>query len=301
MSAVLASREQEPGKKEFASMLRSLFRYVGCVAAACIVLLGASRVQAAAIRAGFNATVLPGNDDGSTGLVSIGFNVNFFGPTYSQLYVNNNGNVTFTTALSTFTPFGLTGATSIPIIASFFGDVDTRPLGSALTLYGTGTVDGHAAFGVTWDGVGYYGLHTDKLNKFQLLLIDRSDTGVGNFDIEFNYDQIQWETGDASGGSGGVGGQSARIGYSNGSGTPGSFFELPGSGVNGAFLDSNLATGLIYNSLGTTVDGRYIFNARAGSVVPADPVPEPGSLTLLGLSALGIACYARRRRKVVAV
>ena len=81
---------------------------------------------------------------------------------------------------------------------------------------GTGSVDGHLAFGVNWINVGYFNSNTDKLNRFQLILIDRSDTGPGNFDFEFNYDKIQWETGDADG-SGGLGGISARVGYSNGS------------------------------------------------------------------------------------
>src|SRR4051794_25827405 len=74
---------------------------------------------------GYNANTLPANDDGSTGAVNIGFTLNFFGTNYSNLYVNNNGNVTFDEALSTFTPFDLL-STSRPIIAAFFGDVDTR-------------------------------------------------------------------------------------------------------------------------------------------------------------------------------
>jgi hypothetical protein len=44
---------------------------------------------------GFNSNSLPGNDDGSTGLVPPGFSIDFFGQTYSQGYVNNNGNLTF--------------------------------------------------------------------------------------------------------------------------------------------------------------------------------------------------------------
>jgi hypothetical protein len=66
--------------------------------------------------------------------------------------------------------------------------------------YGSGTADGRQAFGVNWIDVGYFSSRTDKLNQFQLVLIDRSDTGAGNFDIEFNYGNILWETGEASGG-----------------------------------------------------------------------------------------------------
>jgi hypothetical protein len=250
---------------------------------------------AGAIVSGFNGTLFPGNDDESTGLVNIGFTANYFGTNYTQLYVNNNGNVTFNSPLGTFTPFALTGPTGNPIIAPFFADVDTRV--GELTKYGSGTFDSRNGFGVTWDniGVGYFSQHIDKLNKFQLLLIDRSDTGAGNFDIYFNYDQIQWETGDASGGTNGLGGTSARAGYNSGSGQ---FFELSGSGVNGAFLDSNLASGLIYNG-NTDVDGRFLFQVRNGQVVtpppPTNGVPDAGSaLALLSMALLALGVAKRR-------
>jgi hypothetical protein len=217
--------------------------------------------QASAVIPGvFNANSLPGNDDGSTDLVPIGFSVNFFGTTYTSLYVNNNGNITFATSLSTFTPFGLTTDIGTSIIAPFFGDVDTR-VGNIVT-YGQGTLGGKNAFGVNWIDVGYYSQHTNKLNSFQLILVDRSDVSPGDFDIIFNYDKIQWETGDASGGSNGLGGSSARVGYSNGTGNPGTFYEFPGSGVNGALLDGGPNALISFSNVG--VSGRYIFEVRNG-------------------------------------
>ena len=42
------------------------------------------------------------NDDGSTGSISLPFGFNFYGTTYHSLYINNNGNVTFTNSYSTF-------------------------------------------------------------------------------------------------------------------------------------------------------------------------------------------------------
>ena len=51
--------------------------------------------DAGAIRSGFNSNTLSRNDDGSTSLVSIGFDINFDSFISNQLYVNNNGNVTF--------------------------------------------------------------------------------------------------------------------------------------------------------------------------------------------------------------
>jgi uncharacterized repeat protein (TIGR01451 family) len=213
------------------------------------------------------ANELPRNDDGSTGAVPIGFPVNFFGTTNTHLFVNNNGNVTFDSSLGTFTPSGLTGATGTRIIAPFWADVDTRGLGSDIVRYSYGpiTFNGRPAFCVNWVNVGYFSSGTNRLNSFQLLLVDRSDVGVGNFDIVFNYDKIQWEAGNASGGSGGLGGTSAAAGFSAGTGVDGTFFQQPGSLVNGALLDTNQNSGLIQNSRNTLQLGRYIFPVRNGA------------------------------------
>ncbi len=240
------------------------------VSVAAVAVLGSAGLVAAtsstagalgpnAIRAGFNTSTFAGNDDGST-TVALPFSVHFFSGTFSQLFLNNNGNVTFDSALSTFTPFDLSTANRV-IIAPFFADVDTR-VGNAAT-YGTGTVNGHNAWGVNWPGVGCFDSNDSVLNYFQMVLIDRSDVAAGDFDVEFNYDQIQWEAGTASGGDGNcLGGSSARAGYSDG--TAANTFELPGSAVNGAFLDSNATTGLVHNDLNTSQLGRYIFSVRAG-------------------------------------
>ncbi len=74
---------------------------------------------------GLTILTLDPNDDGSAGPVDLGFSINFGGQSYSQLYVNNNGNLTFGTSLSQYTPSTLEDL-SLPIIAPFFADVDTR-------------------------------------------------------------------------------------------------------------------------------------------------------------------------------
>ncbi|MCH8948879.1 MAG: hypothetical protein IIB87_00695 [Chloroflexi bacterium] len=224
--------------------------------------LSTTGINAAAIKPlpGCGTNTLSANDDGSTSIVPLPFTINFFGASYSSLFVNNNGNVTFGASLSSFTPFDLTSTSSV-IIAPFFGDVDTRGAGSGAVTYGNTTFGGRSAFCVNWVNVGYFNSNTDKLNSFQLLLVDRSDIGIGDFDIIFNYDQIQWETGNASGGTGGLGGSSARVGYSNGVDTS---LELPGSAVNGAFLDSSTG-GLVHNSRSSLESGRYIFPVRGGT------------------------------------
>ncbi|HET6910863.1 MAG TPA: nidogen-like domain-containing protein [Mycobacteriales bacterium] len=218
--------------------------------------------------AGCSANTLPANDDDSTGLVDIGFPVNFFGNTYTQLYVNNNGNVTFDQALSTFTPFPLLNTSSV-IIAPFFGDVDTRGATSGVVTYGQTTFGGASAFCVEWPQVGYYDSETDKLNSFELLLVDNgaSNSTGDNFTIIFNYGSIQWETGDVSGGTDGLGGSSARVGYSNGSDSD---FELTGSGVPGSFIDGG-PDALATNSLNSTQLGRYVFSVVNGAVSNTPP------------------------------
>ncbi len=251
----------------------------------------------AAIRTngGFASNTLARNDDSYTGFVPFGFTLDFYGNSRTGGYVNNNGNVTLDSPMSTFTPFPLL-STSREILAPFFSDVDTRYHGDPVK-YGTDTVDGHAAFGVNWINADYYASSTSHTlsNDFQLVIIDRSDINPGDFDFEFNFDQIQWETGDASSGTGGLGGDSARVGWSNGTTDS---YELAGSAVNGALLDGG-ADSLTAGSLNSSVAGRYVFRVRNGSVDPT--VPEPTTLAIWSaLGGLGMMFAARRRRKQVA-
>lgn len=214
---------------------------------------------------------LPGalspSDDGSSA-VPIGFPITFFGVTHTQLFVNNNGNVTLGAPFSSFIALELV-STRQAIIAPFYADVDTRAAGSGIVRFGTppGRPD---LFVVDWIAVGYANQHDDRLNSFQLILQDLS---AGDFRIVFNYDRILWETGDFNSGINGLGGKSARVGFSNGSGQPGTFFELPGSGSNGSLLDGG-SHSLVGNRLppadGSLPPGRYQFVVRNGAIAQAD-------------------------------
>ncbi|MEY2515353.1 MAG: large repetitive protein, partial [bacterium] len=233
---------------------------------------GVQDADAVVDSAGCTDTTLPANDDGSTGSVALPFALNFFGTQYGQAFVNNNGNVTFSQPLGVFTPFTITASVP-PIIAPFFADVDTRGAGSAQVRYGTTTYGGRPAFCVEWVDVGYFSGHADKTNSFQLLLVDRSSVGAGDFDMIMNYDRATWETGDASGGSAGYGGTPAGAGYSAGDGDPAHFYEFPGSRTHDGLLDVD-PSGLVNGSRGSQQHGRYIFPIRNGLA--------PGNATIAG-------------------
>ena len=227
--------------------------------------------------AGFGENYLERNDDSYTTAIDITSvfpdGLNFFGQTWTQIYVNNNGNITFGSGLYSYTPTAIGANFYNPIIAPFWADVDTRNYnssaivgnvtateggnsqGSNLTWYDldptTGTIT------ITWDDVGYYNKHDDKLNAFQLQLVS---TGNGNFDIVYRYEDINWTTGDASQGTDGLGGTVARAGFSAGDGS--NYYEFYFSG------DQNFMLNLESNTLaGESEAGVWTYHVNGGSVI----------------------------------
>lgn len=76
--------------------------------------------------------------------------------------------------------------------------------------------------------VGFYSQNSSPTNTFQVVLRDRSsDFDPGDFDIEFRYADLNWTTGDASGGENGLGGSPAQAGFD--AGDEENFLTLPGS------------------------------------------------------------------------
>lgn len=238
-----------------------------------VMLLG----QGGAIRnlPGFQTSALPRGDSESAA-TNLGFNINFQGRTRGGVYINTNGSLTFDLPLEQYTPDALRRQ-SREIVAAFFADIDTTNPNSGTISYGRDTVNGRPAFGANYLNVGYFEAKADKLNRFQIVVIERGDTGAGNFDVEFNYEAIAWESGDGQGRSG-FGGAGARAGFAGPTGNPGTFYELPGSAVAGGFLDG--AAGLIRRSFGSDVPGRFLFQFRGGRVAQElTATPSPVNFT----------------------
>jgi MYXO-CTERM domain-containing protein len=191
------------------------------------------------------------NDDGSSRAIDITSafpdGLNFFGTTYREVYLNTNGNITFRGPLGTYTPRAFPVA-SQPMIAAYWADVDIR--GSACSGFCSdclascaNPVDngvwyhlsrGRAVF--TWDNVGYFRCSDERQMSFQIILTSAPGCGSGmstssDFSVEFRFNKCQWETGNASGGTGGFGGTPAQSGFDAGNSRD--FVEIPGSRTSG--------------------------------------------------------------------
>jgi hypothetical protein len=177
---------------------------------------------------GFGTLNIGASDDGSSPAITLpGAGFLYYGTTYTQLFQNNNGNVSFGMSRTDYTP-NLAIAMGPPVIAPWWADVDSRATGIPMTNY-VGWFADSTRVVATWWRVGYYASHQDLMNSFQVILTARSDVAPGDFDVELRYNECEWTTGDASGGSGGLGGTPAGAGFSAADGTRS--LALPGSGT----------------------------------------------------------------------
>lgn len=211
----------------------------------------------------FTCGTLGHTDDGGTGYVDIGFPVNIAGQTYNTLTVNNNGTIAIYSEYAGYDPTDL-GARQERIIAPFLADFDTSLPASGVVYYGQGLRNGRRVFTAIWDRAGYYYQGTDRLNTFQVSLIEVMPNS-GDFQIEFNYGQIQWEAGDSHGGTRGLGGSNtAAAGFSLLQGNARLTRILNGSRVAGSFIDGGTAP--LAERSNTGIPGRIRWNVRGGFV-----------------------------------
>ncbi|MGE3107222.1 MAG: nidogen-like domain-containing protein [Phycisphaerales bacterium] len=235
---------------------------------------------------GWTQSMAP-NDDGSSGLIDIGFTYCFYNQGRTQLYINNNGNVSFSGPFTSFTSTGFP-VNGFDMVAPFWADVDTRNQTDnpdtnlvwhrQIDLNSDGAAD---LFAVTWDSVGWYSGQNGQRNTFQLLISADPNFFGANLNTAFSYGRMDWTTGQASGG-GPFGGTPATVGANRGNGVDFSQlgrFDHAGADWDGAF-GNNDGVDFLENRA-------FFFDGCAGDV------PAPGAAALLGLGGL---LAARRRR-----
>nr|XP_055041676.1 sushi, nidogen and EGF-like domain-containing protein 1 [Misgurnus anguillicaudatus] len=142
-------------------------------------------------------------DDGSSAVIYLLQPYIYFGHTYNQIYVNNNGHLTFDTAWYSYIPYSIQAYGGIDIIAPLWTDIDNRLNGViSYQQYTSGSVLTQATqdinqyfpdlnfsaswvFVATWDRVAYFP-NSGTETSFQVVLISN-----GNFSfVLINYGTI---------------------------------------------------------------------------------------------------------------
>ncbi|XP_030835520.1 sushi domain-containing protein 2-like [Strongylocentrotus purpuratus] len=192
---------------------------------------------------------LPANDDGSTEELPISVAFPFFDHDHTSLFVNNNGVISFLAGVSQYTSVPFPLADGRRLLTPFWADIDTRNGGTlsyrqvlrfaqndGMFLEADGII--RASFVemrdfmsswmyiATWDRVAFFGASDTSIrNSFQAVMVT---DGRYSFAI-FNYGDINWTTGTASGGDSGtgLGGTPAQVGFNAGDGV--TSYSVPGS------------------------------------------------------------------------
>jgi hypothetical protein len=143
-----------------------------------------------------------GGEDSSRGL-PIGFPINFYGTTYTTVYVNSNGSISFGHGSDNYNdPLNeiLDGAAGV---VAFGIDLDNRALTASdsdwesnrhidFFYWGRTTYNGHAAFVATWMNMNGYSSRVSKsdFNTFQIVIVDVDGAGGSDVDIIVNYGSL---------------------------------------------------------------------------------------------------------------
>ena len=179
-------------------------------------------------------------DDGGHGPIALPFSFTFFGLVGDSIYINVNGNLSLGGYLGGFSSTGFP-ASGFNMVAPFWADVDLAGVGIGINSVKYKVTP--TALYVNWSQVGYFNDAVDKLNNFQVIITDGLDPAIpfGN-NVSFCYKDMQWTTGDASGGTLGFGGTPASVGVNLANGVDFAQigrFDAPGSGYDGPFLGND--------------------------------------------------------------
>ncbi|MBA3704776.1 MAG: T9SS type A sorting domain-containing protein [Bacteroidetes bacterium] len=209
------------------------------------------------------------NDNGSTLSLKLPFPFCFYGKNYDSIFINNNGNVSFTKPIYNVMQHKLPFGVDSLILAPFYADV--------YTWGGNKLIGGDRVFYqitptymiVKWNEVGFYSPgDNDEFNNFQLIITDGNDSILppGN-NVAFCYNNMMWAT---TSDTSGFGGYPATIGVNRGNKTDFAqfgTFSIPGTQYLGPFQS--------YNGLGWLIDKSFIFNTCInGNTIPPVIVNE---------------------------
>jgi len=172
--------------------------------------------------------IVPAGDDLASAAIPLGFDFEFFGKTYNQIYVSTNGLVSLANPVTTFSASGFPQGE--PVLAPFWADVDTRATGQ-IRLQRSTSARGNPVVQIDWIDVGYFNQHNDKKNTFSLYIEDDPGGDI----VVFHYFNMQWTTGDGQGVNG-FGAPGAVIGYDAGDGIHYATFARPASAADLATL-----------------------------------------------------------------
>ncbi|XP_059813041.1 alpha-tectorin [Hypanus sabinus] len=219
----------------------------------------------------------PKVDDGGSPEIPLLITFPFFAVGQRSLHVNNNGVISFNVQVSQFTPEAFPLSDGRSFIAPFWADVHNGIKGNVYyresveqSILQRATKDIRKNFKdqssfsatwvfiATWDKVTFYGgSSTTPMNTFQCVLI----TDERNSFAMFNYADISWTTGTASGGDPltGVGGSAAQAGFNGGDLSH--FFSLPTSRTSEMLS--------IEQTSNVNFPGRWIFKIDGEEIDPS--------------------------------
>jgi uncharacterized repeat protein (TIGR02543 family) len=243
--------------------------------------------------------------------IPIGFDINFFGTTYSELVVNSNGSVSFGKGSWYYNQPLNSVLNGAPGIAPYAVDLDNRDVTDLNQSWGAGssrhadffywgrtTYEGKQAFVVTWMNSQIFSASVLKdFNTLQLIIVDN---GSGDADYVINYGSLQDLHHNA--------GYRSNCDYMNmswqdcpvylaagfGSSTPNgtlyaSLQDQTGYLYNGAVTSTAVDGGenaLSSSSLNSDVPGRFIYHMVSGYVPEVATVPSaPLNLSATNLNA----------------
>jgi hypothetical protein len=190
---------------------------------------------------------------------ALGFTFDFYGSSYSSVFVSTNGLLTFGSANSSFTNQQLAIGPTQAAIAPLWDDLHTGTVGAV--YYATTGAPGSRIFTTQWDDVRHFSSSGSCCGTFQSVLFEGSNV------IEFRYADVDFNIPGFSFGN------NATVGISGGS-------------ASGNYLQWSHNSSVLSNAEAIR------FSPGAG-----DPIPEPSTLLLLGGGLLAGARRLRRSRQ----